>query len=436
MTHRTTDPATDTDTGTGTATATAILEGLLTEEGSADPFPLFERARALGPVLPTGDGVLLVTGYEEAERLTRDRAFGIRRTEAGEATGPGGTEHLAQRIISASLLETDPPRHTRLRSLVSSFFAARRIPALEPLIAAAVEDLLDEMAGQAGHAGTPGSGTLGSGTLDFMEVFASRLPMSVICELMGVPKEDRHRFRALSSALTVTLEIAQPPEAVLAADAAAAELVDYFSDLTARRRADPQDDLVSALATAAEGAAGGDARLSEDEMLSMFVLLLVSGFETTASLLGNALALSFQHPLAAAGLRDGTTPLLGFVDEVLRLDAPIQYAARVPLTEGLDAGGVPAPLGTVALVLLGAANRDPRQFDRPAEFDSLRTGPQPLAFGGGAHFCLGAPLARLEASIALPALLRRFPRLRPAGEPVRRYGLMLRGYEELPVTLG
>lgn len=284
--------------------------------------------------------------------------------------------------------------------------------------------------------GTPGSGTLGSGTLDFMEVFASRLPMSVICELMGVPKEDRHRFRALSSALTVTLEIAQPPEAVLAADAAAAELVDYFSDLTARRRADPQDDLVSALATAAEGAAGGDARLSEDEMLSMFVLLLVSGFETTASLLGNALALSFQHPLAAAGLRDGTTPLLGFVDEVLRLDAPIQYAARVPLTEGLDAGGVPAPLGTVALVLLGAANRDPRQFDRPAEFDSLRTGPQPLAFGGGAHFCLGAPLARLEASIALPALLRRFPRLRPAGEPVRRYGLMLRGYEELPVTLG
>jgi len=449
MTHRTTDPATDTDTDTDTTTATAVLEGLLTQEGSADPFPLFERARTLGPVLPAGDGVLLVTGYEEAERLTRDRAFGIRRTEAGEATGPGGTEHLAQRIISASLLETDPPRHTRLRSLVSSFFAARRIPALEPLIAAAVDDLLDEMAGQAGQAGTPDSGTLGPGTpdssilgpgtLDFMEVFASRLPMSVICELMGVPKEDRHRFRVLSSALTVTLEIAQPPEAVLAADAAAAELVDYFSDLTARRRADPQDDLVSALATAAEGAAGAegaDARLSEDEMLSMFVLLFVSGFETTASLLGNALALSFQHPLAAAGLRDGTTPLLGFLDEVLRLESPVQYAARVPLTDGLDVGGVPAPLGTVALVFLGAANRDPRQYDRPAEFDPLRTGPQPLAFGGGAHFCLGAPLARLEASIALPALLKRFPRLRPAGEPARRYGLMLRGYEKLPVALG
>ena len=424
MTHRTTDTATD--TATATATATATLEGLLTEEGAADPFPLFERARALGPVLPTGDGVLLVTGYQEAERLTHDRAFGILRTETHEATDPGGTEHLAQRIISASLLETDPPRHTRLRSLVSSFFAARRIPALEPLITAAVDDLLDEMAGHA----------CPSDTLDFMEVFASRLPMSVICELMGVPKEDRHRFRALSSALTVTLEIAQPPEAVLAADAAAAELVGYFSELTARRRADPQGDLVSALATAAEGTAGTDARLSEDEMLSMFVLLLVSGFETTANLLGNALALSFQHPLAAAGLRDGGTPLPGFVDEVLRLEAPIQYAARVPLAEGLDVGGVPAPLGTVALVFLGAANRDPRQYDRPTEFDPLRTGPPPLAFGGGAHFCLGAPLARLEASIALPALLRRFPRLRPAGEPVRRYGLMLRGYEELPVALG
>ena len=423
MTHRAKDTAATTTTTTTTTTATAILESLLSDDGSADPFPLFERARTLGPVLPTDDGTLLVTGYPEAERLTRDRAFGILSGETREPSGPGVPGHLSRRIVGASLLETDPPRHTRLRSLVASFFAARRIPALEPLIAAAVDDLLDEMAERAGP----------SGTLDFMEAFASRLPMSVICELMGVPKEDRHRFRAPASALTRSLEIVTPPEVVRTADTAAAELVEYFSDLAARRRAEPRDDLVSALSTAAVGT---ESRLSEHEMLSMFVLLLVSGFETTSHLLGNALALAFQHPLAADELREGRTPALGFTDEVLRLEASVQYAARVPLREGLDVGGVPAPLGTVALVFLGAANRDPRRYDRPAEFDPLRTGPQPLAFGGGAHFCLGAPLARLEASVALPALLRRFPGLRLAGEPVRRYGFMLRGYEELPVALG
>ena len=414
MTHRTTD------------SAAAILESLLSDEGAADPYPLYERARALGPVLPAGDGTLLVTGYEEAERLTRDRAFGVLSAETRGVIDPGFGEHLSQRIINSSLLETNPPDHTRLRALVSSFFAARRIPALAPRIAAAVDDLLDEMAGRADA----------SGVVDFMEVFASRLPMSVICEVMGVPEGDRGWFRAPAAALTLTLEIAPTPEVILAADGAAAELVEYFSDLAARRRADPRDDLVSVLAAATEGAKGAGARLGEQEMLAMFVLLLVAGFETTAGLLGNALTLAFQHPLAADELRTGGAPAAGFVDEVLRLETPIQYGARLPLGEGLDVGGVPAPLGTVALVFLGAANRDPRRYDRPAEFDPLRTGPQPLSFGGGAHFCPGAPLARLEAGIALPALLRRFPRLRPAGEPVRRHGLMLRGYEELPVTLG
>ncbi|MGX9890602.1 cytochrome P450 [Streptomyces sp. NPDC002276] len=412
MTHRTSDTA-----------AAPILGGLLTEEGSADPYPLFERARALGPVVPAGDGVLLVTGYQEAERLTRDRAFGILSGETREPGGSGSADHLSRWVVAASLLETDPPDHTRLRSLVSSFFAGRRVPSFEPLIAAEVDALLD---GVPGHAGP-------SGGVDFMEAFASRLPMEVICELLGVPKADRLRFRAAASALTLTLELAPPPEAVLAADIAVAELVEYFRDLAARRRADPRDDLASALASAADGT---DARLSEHEMLSMFVLLLVAGFDTTVNLLGNAVALAVQHPLAAEELRTGRIPAPGFTDEVLRLESPVQYAARVPLGEGLDVGGVPAPLGTIALVFLGAANRDPRQYDRPAEFDPLRTGPQPLAFGGGAHFCLGAPLARLEANIALPALLRRFPRLSLAEEPVRRRGLMMRGYERLPVTLG
>ncbi|MFJ9242710.1 cytochrome P450 [Streptomyces sp. NPDC101776] len=413
MTHHTSATATD--------TGAAILEALLTDGGTADPHPLFERARALGPVLPAGDGLLLVTGYREAERLARDRAFGILSGEARES--PDSAEHISRRIVAASLLETDPPHHTRLRSLITSFFGARRISSFEPRIAAAVDDLLD---GMPGHAGP-------SGTVDFMEAFASRLPMEVIGELMGVPKEDRLRFRAAASALTLTLELAPPADAVAAADISVAELVDCFADLAARRRVDPRDDLVSALASAADGT---DARLSEHEMLSMCVLLLVAGFDTTVNLLGNAVALAFQHPLAAGELRTGRLPPPAFTDEVLRLESPVQYAARVPLCEGLDAGGVPAPLGTIALVFLGAANRDPRQYDRPTEFDPLRTGPQPLAFGGGAHFCPGAPLARLEANIALPALLRRFPRLRPAGEPVRRRGLMMRGHEQLPVTLG
>ncbi|MFJ9628149.1 cytochrome P450 [Streptomyces sp. NPDC101175] len=428
MTRHISDTASDTapDASTDTATdAAPILAGLLTDEGAADPHPLFERARTLGPVVPAGDGILLVTGYQEAERLTRDRAFGILSGAAREPADPGSAPaaHLSRRIVAASLLETDPPHHTRLRSLVSSFFAGRRIRSCEALIAAEVDDLLD---GMPDHANP-------SGTVDFMEAFASRLPMRVICELLGVPRADRLRFRAAASALTLTLELAPPPDAVAAADQAVAELVEYFADLAARRRADPRDDLASALASAAHGP---EPRLSGHEMLSMFVLLLVAGFDTTVNLLGNATALALQHPLAADELRTGRTPAAGFTDEVLRLESPVQYAARVPLRAGLAVGGVPAPLGTIALVFLGAANRDPRQYDRPAEFDPLRTGPQPLAFGGGAHFCLGAPLARLEGNIALPALLRRFPRLRPAGEPVRRRGLMMRGHERLPVTLG
>ncbi|MFD7989753.1 cytochrome P450, partial [Kitasatospora indigofera] len=210
------------------------------------------------------------------------------------------------------------------------------------------------------------------------------------------------------------------------------ELAGYFTELAAERRARPKDDLVSALVEVAAADAG---RLSGQELLANLVLLLVAGFETTTNLLGNGLALLFEHPAAAAGLRDGTVTPAGLTDEVLRLDSPVQLTSRIALGPGLAVEGVETPPGSAVFVLIGAANRDPDRYERPEVFDPARTDSQPLSFGGGAHFCLGAQLAKLESAVAMPALLHRFPRLAPAGAPTRRDRLVLRGFETLPVTL-
>jgi cytochrome P450 len=228
------------------------------------------------------------------------------------------------------------------------------------------------------------------------------------------------------------LEPVISPEEMATADAASDELVDYLGELAAQRRAEPRGDLVSALVQVADGA---DGRLSDQELLANLLLLLVAGFETTTNLLGNGLALAFEHPWAADGLRSGRISSAGFVEEVLRYDSPVQLTNRLPLVEGLSVAGVPlSPTGGV-LLLIGAANRDPARYDRPDLFDPTRQDSQALSFGGGPHYCLGAQLARLEATCALPALLSRFPRLAPAREPVRRSRLVLRGYQSLPVTV-
>jgi len=213
-------------------------------------------------------------------------------------------------------------------------------------------------------------------------------------------------------------------------NAAAVELLAYFSALARQRRANPRDDLLSDLLAISDS---GDGRLSDAELLHNLTLLLVAGFETTTNLLGNGLQIILQDPPAGEAVRDGSIPPAAFVEEVLRFDSPVQLTSRIGY--GTSVRGVPVSQGTGVVTLLGAGNRDPRRFTDPARFDPMRPDGGPLSFGGGAHFCIGAALARLEAVVAFPRLLSRFPKISAAGEPTRRDTLVLRGFDTLPVTV-
>ncbi|MFD5564716.1 cytochrome P450 [Kitasatospora griseola] len=397
-----------------------IVNGLLGPEGRREPYPLYEELRALGPVVQTDEYMVMVTGHEEADEVLRTPAFGVIDPELATRFEPDHLEHPGQTLLGDSILQRNAPDHGRMRSLISSVFTPRRVAALEPAVTAAVDALLDELAEH------------GDGPVDFLDAFAFRLPIGVICELLGVPEQDRHLFRPLAADLTVTLEALVEDDELVAADRAAGELSQYFAELAALRRADPKDDLVSALVATADA---DPQRLSDTELLANLALLLVAGFETTGNLLGNALALLLGRPGTAARLREGALDPAALVDEVLRFDSPVQLTSRIALTDGLTVGGTPVPLHTGVLLLIGAANRDPRRYTDPGRFDPDRAAGRPLSFGGGPHYCLGAQLARLEATAALPALLRRFPDLAAAGPADRRERLVLRGYRTLPVTL-
>ncbi|MFI9326223.1 cytochrome P450 [Kitasatospora sp. NPDC052868] len=394
----------------------------MTREGRADPYPLYNELHRMGAAVSAGEGLILVNGHAAANRVLRDQSFGFDDTVVQGGENIGLAQHSSLTVINSSILERNAPDHGRVRSLITSVFTARRVAALQTAVEAAVGDLLDEMAEQ-GADGSP---------VDFMDAFAFRLPVGVICELLGVPERDRYRFRGLASDLTVALEFIREPSELAGADRAADELSEYFTELAAERLAHPQDDLVSDLVRIG---AEDPRRLSGTELLGNLVLVLVAGFETTANLLGNGLAQLLRHPEVMAGLRSGAIARSGFTDEVLRFDSPVQLTMRSVLAEGRTVEELAAPLGSSVVVLLGAANHDPARYHRPELFDPTRTDSQPLSFGGGAHYCLGAQLGRMESAVAISALLERFPRLARGGVPTRRDRLVLRGYETLPITV-
>jgi cytochrome P450 len=376
----------------------------------ANPYPTFRRLRELAPVHRSALGFWVLTRYDDIVAVLRDPRLGKAaiQTLVEKRTGAAAAD--------LSMLTRDPPDHTRLRELVAKAFTPRVAETLRPRIERMVNDLIDRVEG--------------AGRMDLMEDFAYLLPITVICELLGVPVKDRETFRQWSLDVARGLDaILHVPEVAARSAAARQALADYFRDLIAERRKVPRDDLLSVLIAAEEA---GD-KLSESELFATCTLLLVAGHETTVNLIGNGTLALLRHPAEFARLRENPALGAAAVEELLRYDSPVQRTARMG-DRDVALGGQTIPAGDVVMLFTGAGNRDPARFPDPDRLDIARPDNRHLAFSQGIHFCLGAPLARVEGQIAFAVLARRLPRLALATDQLRyRPSVTLRGLETLPV---
>lgn len=396
-----------------------LLTALFGPAGKQDPYPLYESLRALGPMLPLGPQVVLL-GYEECHRALREPR--LLSTDAGvqDRLLPGWREHSSWRWLTTNMLFSNEPDHDRFRRFFAGALAPRRVAGHRPMVERVVDGLVERL-GEVGAGGVP---------VDLMAEFAFRLPMEVIGELLGIPAEDRTGFRADIGAVTMTFEPIRDLAQLAPGDAALDRLSGYVTDLVARRRADPTDDLLSALVQARD--AGGE--LSDRELVANVMLLVVAGTEAPMDLIGAGAGILLDHPDQAGAAADPER-VAGFVSETLRFE-PAAHALSRMAGEDLDFLGLPVAAGTKVTLLIAAGNRDPRRFAHPDRFDAARPDNQALTFSGGAHYCLGAALARMQAETAFPRLLARFPGMRRAGEARYRDQLVQRGYDRLPVVLG
>ncbi|MDW5329424.1 cytochrome P450 [Plantactinospora sp. KLBMP9567] len=382
---------------------------------TADLHRVLAELRRDSPVvevaLPTGATAWVVTRYEDAQRALSDPRL-AKTTSAGGFSYRGMIPDDVARAVGRHMLAQNPPDHTRLRRLVSGAFTARRVAALRPRIEELAEQLLD--------------GIADAEQVDLIDRFAFPLPIQVICELLGVPAEDQADFRSWTDAIvTGPMNPAGLPPALIA-------IVGYIRTLLAAKRQRPADDLLSALIAVHEQ---GD-RLTDDELVSMVYLFLIAGHETTVNLIGNGMLLLLAEPQRWARVVAEPALLPGTIEEVLRYEGPVQNASFRTATEPVELGGRTIPEGASVLVALLSANRDPDRFPEPDRWDLDRPPTPNLAFGHGIHYCLGAPLARLEGQIAFGALARRFPDMRLAVPPEEigwRSSLLLRGLSALPV---
>jgi hypothetical protein len=395
---------------------------LFTPQGRENPYDLYRDLREAGSVLKSPFGGWMVTRYETVDRALRSSAF---RTPRGfrEANDPAGpprfdpdgplTLHRRNWVLFQS-----GEAHARLRKLIIKVFTPRAVRALAPR----VEELAAELLGPA----------LERGSLEVISELAYPLPATVICELLGIPREDRDRNRAWAAATAATIDIAiATNELIEAAEVAMREWDGYIRELLAERRRRPGSALLDDLLAVEEDGA----RLTEDEIAANATFLFLAGHETTTNLIGNGILALLRHPDQLARLYAEPAMIENAVEELLRFDAPVQFAPRVAI-EPLELDGVKLEPEIPIALALGCANRDPRRHDRPDMLDVGRVDPKPLSFGGGPHYCVGAALARLEGKVAFATLLASTRGLALATDrPGWRPSLGLRGLEALPITL-
>ena len=387
-----------------------------------DPYPQYAALREHDPVHRSPLEVWVLFRYDDIVGLLRDSSLSV---QVDNATPTARMQMFAEQAPEErergahSILNVDPPDHTRLRRLVSKAFTPKMVHELRPRIQALVDEALDTMAAR--------------GEADVISDLAFPLPFTVISEMLGMPDGNRDEVRGWSHTLTKTLDPILSPEEVQAALAAADNMQAHVQDVLAWKRDHPADDLRTGLLAAEDE---GD-RLSEIELLDQVLLLYVAGHETTVNLIGNATLALLGHPDQLARLRADPELDGGAVEELLRYDSPVQFSRRITIAD-LDVDGTTIPAGTFTLTCLGSANHDEARWGPTAdELDITRADAgQHMSFGNGIHHCLGSSLARTEAQVAIGALVRRFPDLALAGEPERNGRVVLRGLESLPVTLG
>ncbi len=389
----------------------------------ANPYPTYAQLRSTAPVhrvtLPSGRHVWLVTRYDDAASVLQDERFvkdwrNAPPPEQLHQVSPFPREYSKLQI--GNFLFKDPPDHKRLRALVSKAFTPRLIEQMRGRVQEVADALLDAVEDK--------------GEMDLVEDYAYPLTITVITDLLGVPAEDRNKFREWTTTAVSANWAQEYVEKVLISHMRA--FTDYLRAMFEEKRKDPEDDLVSALVRAEEA---GD-KLSEDELFGIVFLLLVAGYETTVGLIGNGTLALLQHPNQLQKLRDDPSLIKDAIEELLRYATPFEVSSERFAREDVAIGETVIPKGEMVLAVMAAADRDPERFPEPDTLEITRTDNKHLAFGKGIHFCLGAPLARMEGQIAIGTLLQRMPNLRLKGSPESltwRPGMIMRGLQGLPV---
>lgn len=398
-----------------------LLAQLLDPTHRADPYPVYRQLRESGPILMPESNLVVFAGFDDCDEVLRHPASCSDRLKSTVTQRAVAAGQEARPFGTPGFLFLDPPDHTRLRKLVSKAFSPKVVRALESDIAGLVDGLLDKVAA-AGH-------------MEVIADLAYPLPVAVICRLLGVPIEDEAQFSWASALLAQGLDpfiaFTGQPQGVEERMKAGLWLRGYLRDLLRQRRADPGEDLMSGLIAVEEA---GD-QLTEEEIVATCNLLLIAGHETTVNLIANGVLAMLRHPEHWSALSQDADRASAIVEETLRWDPPVQLVGRIA-GEDMSIGEVRIPKGDSMMLLLAAAHRDPAVTERPDEFDPTRDSIRHLAFGLGPHFCLGAPLARLEAAVALSAVTQRFPDARFIPDPpVYKPNVTLRGMAGLDVAV-